>query len=117
VNALKDHCCSTTQPSSKLANIVRQVDKFLSFRNLGLNALQKAINSGCVLPQLLAEIYHEGLRLSTPISGSSSLQLFGLTGMDADFLHHQQQQQQQQQAGSSRSSESASRNIKVEFQF
>lgn len=111
VNALKDHCCSSTnQQSSKLANIVRQVDKFLPFRNLGLNCLQKAINSGCILPQLLAEIYHEGLRLSTSLPGSS-LAVFGLTEMGSDLLHHQQSQQQ---AGSSQNTGPISRNIKVE---
>lgn len=112
VNALKDHCCGVaSQQSSKLANIVRQVDKFLSFRNLGLNCLQRAMNSGCALPQLLAEIYHEGLRTSASgVRELSSLGLFGVNRMESEQRH-------QQQSGSLHIPESTSRNIKLEFQY
>jgi hypothetical protein len=88
----------------------------MPFRHLGLSALQKTINSGSILPQLVAEIYHEGLRLSTStVAHSSSLGLFGLRGMDQDHSHHQAHSQQQA-SGSLRGPDAAPRNIKIEFQ-
>ncbi|KAI6241489.1 hypothetical protein M3Y99_00306700 [Aphelenchoides fujianensis] len=118
VNALKDHCCNATaQQNSKLANIVRQIDKFLPFRALGLNCLQKVQNAGCILPQSLGEIFRESHRLVLHSVGhDSSLNFAGFNADPTDILKAQQAQHiQQQQPGSSRT-DIEHPNIKVEFQ-
>ncbi|KAI6187982.1 hypothetical protein M3Y98_00304500 [Aphelenchoides besseyi] len=111
VNALKDHCCNTiAQQNSKLANIVRQIEKFIPFRTLGFNCLQKARNSGCVLPQCLIDVYHECHRLTAMnVAHETSLNFLAF-GVDTDVL-------KTQQPSSSRTDDgSTSQNIKVEFQ-
>ncbi|KAK0415437.1 hypothetical protein QR680_011944 [Steinernema hermaphroditum] len=58
INALKDHCCSQSNPQqTKLAKIVAQVTKFAAFQAVGTEALTSVQN--LPLPQSLLQVLHQ----------------------------------------------------------